>query len=102
MSILSNMLARAIVKCAHPLYSYTESDSRSYFPKPLHSYPHVELATDKNNEFKVKSPRKRIKATPDYTSDVHEYEKGWLAPVRDISGTGGGRQYWDEKDNPWE
>lgn len=107
-SILTQMIAAAMVKHAYTTYSYTASMSRNYTPKspkrPSYSKDNAgervyEVNQDPKQPLGPKWGKNTIATTSDIASIVGRGRLHSFAPT--ISGTGSGRQYWDEPSDPY-
>ena len=107
-SILTQMVAAAMMKQAYSTYSYTASMSRYHTPKSP-ARPGISKSTGGERAFLVEQdPKQPIgpkwgKNKPSTDADVDSIVgRGRLhsfSPT--ISGTGSGRQYWDEPSDPY-
>lgn len=106
-SILTQMVAAAMVKQAYTTYSYTASMSRYHTPKSPER-PEINKSTGGERAFSVKQDTKQPlgpwgKNKPATETDVDAIVgRGRLhsfSPT--ISGTGSGRRYWDEPSDPY-
>lgn len=99
------MFLSPFVKFASTTYDYTASSSRNYTPKPI-SKPTVVNSNDGTTKREVKIKPQKLELPgkgQNQSAGVWYSEFPFLHSfVPTISGTGYGRQYWGNKQNPFE